>query len=133
MNDIIKKHTGIETPKETDQALDQLAERLSKMDQAEGVLGEAMLDKELDNVAGGAILPVTNPENEGWTWCGVCNTYFPYSILQYPATPPQFCSQKCADAAATGSGALTGGQPPAGTPKKQLTMSQRIALAKGGK
>ena len=42
------------TPEETAQALSELADRLERIDRAEGVFGEAVTDAELAEVAGGA-------------------------------------------------------------------------------
>ena len=54
---------NIQTPEETAQTLDLLAERLAKMDKAEGVFGEAMdeelPDEYMDEIAGGFPIPVT--------------------------------------------------------------------------
>ena len=69
-----KKKTAL-TPKETEQAVSDMAERLAEMDKAEGVFGEAvdedLPDEFMDEIAGGAILPVTVPpmrgeDQEGW-------------------------------------------------------------------
>ena len=48
-----KKPVGTPTPDENDRALADLAIKLGELDAAEGVFGEAMLDRELDNAGGG--------------------------------------------------------------------------------
>lgn len=48
-----RKPSGALTPEENDRALAELAVKLGELDAAEGVFGEAMLDEELDEVAGG--------------------------------------------------------------------------------
>lgn len=48
-----------QTPTETEQALYGLAEKLEEMDRAEGVFGETMTEEELEDVAGGLIIPTT--------------------------------------------------------------------------
>ena len=68
MNDIIRKHIGIETPKEMDQAVDRLAGQLAEMDRTEGVFGEALLDDELE-IGGGA------PISAQPFYCQYCKTY----------------------------------------------------------
>ena len=70
-----KKKTAL-TPKETEQAVSDLAERLAEMDKAEGVFGEAMdeelSDEYMDEIAGGLpILPtpggITVPDESEWS------------------------------------------------------------------
>lgn len=60
------------TPKETEQAVSDLAERLAEMDKAEGVFGEpvddGLSDEYMEEIAGGAILPVT----VGVITCHIC-------------------------------------------------------------
>lgn len=46
-----------QTPEETAQALSETAKKLADMDKAEGVFGEIMTEEELDDVAGGVIIP----------------------------------------------------------------------------
>ncbi len=46
-----------QTPGETEPALSDLADRLADMDKAEGVFGEIMTEEELEDVAGGVIIP----------------------------------------------------------------------------
>ena len=57
-----KKKTAL-TPKETEQAVSDLAERLAEMDRAEGVFGESvdeeLPDEYMEEIVGGAIIPVT--------------------------------------------------------------------------
>ena len=45
------------TPEETAQALSETAKKLADMDRAEGVFGEIMTEEELEDVAGGVIIP----------------------------------------------------------------------------
>jgi hypothetical protein len=58
-----------QTPEEMMQAASPLAEKLDEMDMAEGIFSE-ISDEQLDEIAGGAILPVTVP---GSFKCAVCN------------------------------------------------------------
>ena len=92
MNDIIKKHMGIETPRESAETVDRLAD----MDKDQGIFGEDMLDEELEKVAGGmnAIIP-TNGDGCNWTYCVVCNTYFKYRAVDFKYGPPSCCSETC--------------------------------------
>ena len=57
-----KKKTAL-TPKETEQAVSDLAERLAEMDKAEGIFGEpvdeVLPDEYMEKIVGGAILPIT--------------------------------------------------------------------------
>ena len=61
MSDREKK--SVLTPKETEQAVSDLAERLAEMDKAAGVFGEPveedLPDEYMEEIVGGAILPVT--------------------------------------------------------------------------
>ena len=45
------------TPEETAQALSETAKKLADMDKAEGVFGEIMTEEELEDVAGGVVIP----------------------------------------------------------------------------
>ena len=71
----------IQTQEETAQALSDLAEKLEEMDKAEGFFGEAVTDKELEDVAGGAkpVIPTFNPT------CGKCGWHW------YQSFPPTGC------------------------------------------
>ena len=66
------------TPRETEQALSGITEKLMEMDKAEGVFGEEMQDEELDEVAGGikivTIPPVGTVCN---VECSSCHLIFP--------------------------------------------------------
>ena len=98
MNNIIKKAMGIETPRESAQAVDRMADSLSDMDKAQGIFGESMLDEELDEVAGGAIKPIASArDGEHWAFCKVCGTYFSYSARIYGWVAPTWCSSTCRD------------------------------------
>ena len=66
-----------QTPEETNQAVSDLTDRVAKMDKAEGVFGESLLDEELDDVAGGYWVPgagVTRPPLR----CPHCGAYGPH-------------------------------------------------------
>ena len=63
-----------QTPKETAQALSDMAARLEEMDKAEGFFGEAVTDKELEDVAGGA--PTLPSQLESVPRCPYCNRIY---------------------------------------------------------
>ena len=71
-----EKNNKTLTPRETEQTLSNLTEKLNEMDKAEGVFGEAMPDAELDDVAGGGKI-VTEPEQKTGFWCSCsrCGKY----------------------------------------------------------
>lgn len=56
----MKEEKATQTAAEAEQALSELAEKLDEMDSAEGVFGEAMLDKELEDAAGGMMFTAPN-------------------------------------------------------------------------
>lgn len=58
------------TPEETEDTVSELAGRLEEMDRAAGVLGEAFLDVELEDVAGGLIRPTPPPGKDYCAYCG---------------------------------------------------------------
>ena len=58
------------TPEETEDTVSELAGRLEEMDRAAGVLGEAILDEELEDVAGGLIRPSPPPGKDYCVYCG---------------------------------------------------------------
>lgn len=85
MEDLNKK---TQTPEETAQALSDLAEKLDEMDRAEGVYGETMLDKELEDVAGGVI-----PTRPGV--CGVCGGFHSQNEPMHERCPNGYDSGLC--------------------------------------
>ena len=109
MNDSIKKHMDIETPRESAEAMERLSDSLAKMDTDQGIYGEAMLDEEMDSAAGGNP-GITVPDRRYWAWCRYCNTHFRYSKLVYPKSPPKFCSNQCSKDFSTRGGYLTTGK-----------------------
>ena len=63
-----------QTPKETAKSLSKLAEKLAEMDRAAGSFdegfGETLHDDYLDQIGGGAILPITAPKTGICSSCG---------------------------------------------------------------
>lgn len=80
------KNNPVQTPKETEQALESLSDKLEEMDKAEGVIGEAMLEEDLDAVAGGA--PTIPPD---LPVCPFCHhvAHGPYKHCPYGAADVQ--------------------------------------------
>ena len=93
MNDIIRKHIGINTPKETDKAVEQLADDLAVMDRAQGIFGESISNEELEEVAGGVPWITKQPNNIFHVPCqypGCKNTIYwvKHGAFQQP---PKYC------------------------------------------
>lgn len=81
-----------QTPEETAQNLSALADRLAEMDKAEGFFGEAVTDEDLENVAGGIVIPTFAPTGKE---CPVCHFYYAHgdtpSVKCLADYPPQLC------------------------------------------
>lgn len=81
-----EQNSGAQTPQETNEAMRALANTLEEMDKAEGVFGEAMLDEELEMVAGGW---------PGKTLYALPPSMTPYKGISY--TPPVSTGTPSAD------------------------------------
>ena len=73
-----REESGVQTPEETKQALDEISAELETMDQTDGVFGEPMLEEDLDAVSGGAF--PTLPELPYiYLTCKKCGKSFKYN------------------------------------------------------
>ena len=94
INDIINKHLGIERPRQMAEAMDDLAQKLEQMDQAEGIFGEVLLEQELDEVTGGIPGITKQPLNTIWIKCQYpgCFNQFKWKLTgTMQKKPPKYC------------------------------------------
>ena len=89
-------YNGAQTPRETEQALDETAKKLEAMDRAEGDFGEAMAealpDEYMEEVAGG--FPQVIPTSGGGFTCYICGKSVDPDKT-YGACPNGQSNEKC--------------------------------------
>ena len=125
------KNDAVQTPREMEQALEHLADRLEEMDKAEGTLGEEMTIEALDTVAGGNM---TKPSDTSYATCINCHTRFPYSWSDGRGIP-MFCSETCRINYNTRGGTMSmdgSGSSKAGGSQRPASWAELKARSKGG-